>query len=298
MMGSNPATGNLNPDTGNLNPATANLHPEALEFVRDALSSRMKEPPVLGLVLGSGLSHLADVLENAVVIPTTDIPGYPGSTVEGHHGRLVAGYLKNVPVIFVQGRLHVYEGHSVEKATYPIRLLDGLGVKRLIITNAAGGIHPDNVPGTLMWITDHISFAFRQVPTSSTSSGRPTDADRNPYDLDWTRQARKLADERGIATRSGTYLWTLGPSYETKAEIRMFATMGADAVGMSTVPEVITARGLGMRVIGISTITNFAAGLGQETLDHQEVLEVGRQVRDDLQQLIVAIVEETANAGE
>lgn len=278
------------------NPATTELHPDAVSFVQNALRTRMNESPVLGLILGSGLSHLADVLEESTVIPAADIPGYPGSTVEGHHGQLVAGYLKGAPVIFVQGRLHVYEGHSVEKATYPIHLLAGLGVKRLIITNAAGGIHPENVPGTLMWITDHIAFAFRQVPTSTTSSGRPTDADRHPYDLDWTKRARKLADSMGIATRSGTYLWTLGPSYETKAEIRMFATMGADAVGMSTVPEVIVARGLGMHVIGISTITNFAAGLGQETLNHQEVLEVGRQVRDDLQRLIVAIVEENRAA--
>jgi len=278
-------------------PAKASLHPDALPFVQEALSSRMNEPPILGLVLGSGLSHLADVLEDATVIPAADIPGYPGSTVEGHHGQLVAGYLQDVPVVFVQGRLHVYEGHSVEKATYPIRLLSGLGVQRLVITNAAGGIHPDNVPGTLMWITDHIAFAFRQVPTSTTTSGRPTDADRHPYDLSWTKRAQKLADSMDIPTRSGTYLWTLGPSYETKAEIRMFATMGADAVGMSTVPEVIVARGLGMRVIGISTITNFAAGLGQETLDHQEVLEVGRQVRNDLQRLIVAIVEDLRDSA-
>lgn len=270
------------------------LHPEALEFVHEAIHERV-DPPVLGLVLGSGLSHLADVLENAVIIPTTDIPGYPGSTVEGHRGQLVFGYLENIPVVFVQGRLHVYEGHSVEDATYPIRLLAGLGVKRLVITNAAGGIHPECVPGTLMWITDHIAFAFRQVPVIGEASFRPTRSEREPYDAEWTENSRALADELGIPTRSGTYLWTLGPSYETKAEIRMFAGMGADAVGMSTVPEVIVARGLGMRVIGISTITNFAAGLGQETLDHQEVLEVGRHVRKDLQRLVVGIVRETGS---
>lgn len=255
------------------------------------------DTPVLGLVLGSGLSHLADVLERAVIIPTTDIPGYPGSTVEGHRGQLVFGYLEGVAVVFVQGRLHVYEGHSVEDATYPIRLLAGLGVEGLAITNAAGGIHPECTPGTLMWITDHIGFAFRQVPVVGTASFRPTQAAREPYDLQWTEHARSLADAMGISTRTGTYLWTLGPSYETKAEIRMFADMGADAVGMSTVPEVIVACGLGMKVIGISTITNFAAGLGQATLDHKEVLEVGRHVRQDLQRLVVAIVRESGSAA-
>ncbi len=148
-----------------------------------------------------------------------------------------------------------------------------------------------------MWITDHIAFAFREVPVTGEVSFRPTQADRTPYDAEWTQKSRALADELGIPTRSGTYLWTLGPSYETKAEIRMFAGMGADAVGMSTVPEVIVARGLGMRVIGISTITNFAAGLGQETLDHQEVLEVGRHVREDLQRLVVGIVQETGSSS-
>lgn len=275
---------------------TLTLHPEALPFVRRAIEGTV-DTPVIGLVLGSGLSHLADVLDSAVIIPTTDIPGYPGSTVEGHHGRLVLGYLEGVPVVFVQGRLHVYEGHSVEAATYPVRLLAALGVKRLVVTNAAGGIHPECVPGTLMWLTDHLAFAFRQVPTPGASSFRPTDADRSPYDVAWTNEARSIAERLGIATRSGTYLWTLGPSYETKAEIRMFAGMGADAVGMSTVPEVIVARAYGMRVIGISTITNFAAGLGQETLDHQEVLEVGRQVRDDLQRLVVSIVKESRSAA-
>ncbi len=266
------------------------LHPDALGVVQE----RINGAPRLGLVLGSGLSHLADVLDDPVVIPAGDIPGYPGSTVEGHRGQLVFGDLEGVPVVFVQGRLHVYEGHSVQDATYPIRLMAALGVKRLIITNAAGGIHPECVPGTLMWITDHLAFAFRPIPIANPDHFRPTQAEREPYDLEWTARAQALGDKIGVATRSGTYLWTLGPSYETKAEIRMFKTMGADAVGMSTVPEVIIARQFGMQVIGMSTITNFAAGLGQESLNHEEVLEVGRQVRDDLQRLIVEVVRDLA----
>ncbi|NBW94488.1 MAG: purine-nucleoside phosphorylase [Bacteroidetes bacterium] len=271
-----------------------NLHEDALPFIRSIITGPPQRP-ALGLVLGSGLSQLAEIMDDAVTIATSDIPGYPESTVEGHEGCLIFGMLEGMPVVFVQGRLHVYEGHSVEESTYPIRLLAGMGVQRLIVTNAAGGIHPDCVPGTLMWITDHIAFAFRRIPAGKSPSPRPSGADQSPYDPAWTESAKDLADSLGVATRSGTYLWTLGPSYETKAEIRMFAKMGADAVGMSTVPEVVVARTFGMRVLGLSTITNFAAGLGQETLDHQEVLQVGRQVRDDLQRLIVSIVRDISN---
>lgn len=259
---------------------------EAIAFVRQRISGK----PQVGLILGSGLSHLAEVLEDPVVIPSADIPGYPGSTVEGHKGQLVFGTLEGVPVVFVQGRLHVYEGHSVHAATFPIRLLAALGIERMVVTNAAGGIHEACTPGTLMWITDHISFAFRTVPGPPSSALERTDPHGAPYDEAWTRRGQSIAAELGIETREGTYLWTLGPSYETKAEIRMFKWMGADAVGMSTVPEVIVARHHGIRVVGISTITNFAAGLGQESLDHQEVLEVGRHVREDLQRLITALV--------
>jgi len=262
---------------------TVDIPRDALDYVQE----RVGITPRIGLILGSGLSHLADVLSDPIIIPSSDIPGYPGSTVEGHTGQLVFGALEGVPVVFVQGRLHVYEGHSVHDATFPVRLLAALGVQRMVVTNAAGGIHPECVPGTLMWITDHISFAFRQVPGSPEAAHTRSGS---PYDPEWTARGQQLARNLGVATREGTYLWTLGPSYETKAEIRMFAWMGADAVGMSTVPEVIVARNHGMRVVGISTITNFAAGLGQETLDHQEVLEVGRQVRDDLQRLITALV--------
>lgn len=274
-----------------MNPTVAESElTRALDHVRERIQAR----PILGLILGSGLADLADVVDYPVILETADIPGYAGSTVQGHKGRLVFGRLAGVDVVFVQGRLHVYEGHSVTDATFPVRLLAALGVERLIITNAAGGIRTDFVPGTLMWITDHIPFAFRDVPAPPGAPARPGRTAPSPWDEAWTRRAQALADELGIATREGTYLWTLGPSYETKAEIRMFAGFGADAVGMSTVPEAIVARDLGLRILGISTITNHAAGLGHETLDHNEVLEVGRQVRTDLQRLVVALVGDLA----
>ena len=260
----------------------------AVAWIRERCPVR----PRLGMILGSGLSDLADVLDQPVIIPTADIPGYPGSTVEGHKGRLVMGELDGVPVLFVQGRLHVYEGHSVSKATFPVRVLAGLGVEGLIITNAAGGIRQDFAPGTLMWITDHLPLAFRDIPAPPAASHRPERQQDSVWDPDWTKRARDIADALGIETQEGTYVWTLGPSYETKAEIRMFAAMGADAVGMSTVPEAVVARDHGIPVLGISTITNHAAGLGHETLDHKEVLEVGRQVRSDLQRLVRALVSE------
>jgi len=167
-------------------------------------------------------------------------------------------------------------------------------VNKLIVTNAAGGINDRCVPGTLMWITDHINFSFRN-PIRKLEKGSPEAAGRarsmsSPYDLSWTARAKSLADGLNISTEEGTYLWTLGPSYETRAEIRMFKALGADAVGMSTVPEVIEASALGMRVLGLSTITNFAAGLSNDSLNHDEVLEVGRQVRSELQLLIRELI--------
>jgi len=260
---------------------------EAVHFIRD----RINVQPELALILGSGLSALADLVSNPVVIETSEIPGYPLSTVEGHVGRLVIGTIENRAVVIVQGRLHVYEGHSVVDSTYPIRLLAKLGVSRLIVTNAAGGIRPSFSPGTLMWITDHINWTqSNPISGPATSPGIRRELGSSFYDTAWTERAQKIAHSLGVKTSSGTYLWTLGPSYETKAEIRAFKMLGADAVGMSTVPEVIQARSLGMKVLGLSTITNFAAGLSNETLNHKEVLEVGLQVKSELQRLMLGII--------
>lgn len=260
---------------------------EALHFIRE----RTTVSPVLGLILGSGLSALADLVSDAVRLETSLIPGYPTSTVQGHHGRLVLGHIEGKSVVFVQGRLHVYEGLSVTAATFPVRLLGALGVKHLILTNAAGGINPAFNPGTLMWITDHINWTTKN-PIAGSGSAIHCRHRRaaKPYDEHWTNQAQAIASNLGIQTASGTYLWTLGPSYETKAEIRAFKLLGADAVGMSTVPEAIEASAQNMKVLGLSTITNFAAGLSDDSLNHEEVLEVGRMVRSKLERLIMAVI--------
>ncbi|MFQ5569089.1 MAG: purine-nucleoside phosphorylase [Rhodothermales bacterium] len=263
---------------------------EAVRVVR----SKETRVPEIALVLGSGLGDLADLVEDATVIPTHELPGYPPSTVAGHQGRLVFGRLEGREVVFVQGRVHLYEGHSVRAITFPIRLVYALGARRLLVTNAAGGIDPAFVPGTLMFITDQINFSFASPLAGPNEDGGPRFPDMSaPYDPEWLDRAERLALDLGIATRRGVYLWTKGPSYETKAEIKLFARLGADAVGMSTVPEVIQARYLGMPVLGISTITNPAAGLGAEPLAHDDVLDVGKRVRSSLQRLIRAIVQVT-----
>ncbi len=272
----------------NQEPLAADVQ-EAVAMIR-AHETRV---PEVALVLGSGLGGLADLAEAPSMMATADIPGYPRSTVAGHKGRLVFGRLEGREVVFVQGRVHRYEGHPARAVTFPVRLVHALGARKLLVTNAAGGINPAFVPGTLMFITDHINAAFVNPLVGPNDDGGPRFPDMSaPYDPAWLDQAEAVALRHGIATRRGVYLWTLGPSYETKAEIRFFARLGADAVGMSTVPEVIQARYLDMQVLGLSTITNPAAGLSPEPLAHQDVLEVGRRVRDQLQRLIRAIIRE------
>jgi len=273
-----------------------------LEAATAAIREHTDLVPEMALVLGSGLGDLADAAGDAVRVPASDIPGYPESTVDGHDGRLVFGQLGGTPVVFVQGRVHAYEGYSIRQLTFPIRLVHALGASRLLVTNSAGGIHRNLRPGTLMFITDHINAAFgsplvgrggslRDLPEAQAEgAGATKQRSVSEYDLGWTARAEAVARDLGITTRRGTYIWVQGPSYETKAEIRAFERWSADAVGMSTVPEVIQARRLGMSVLGLSTITNPAAGLGDEALDHADVLEVGKRVRADLARLVQEIV--------
>lgn len=264
---------------------------EAVAAVRAHTDAR----PEIALVLGSGLGALADEVEDATVISTSAIPHYPASTVAGHAGRLVAGTLAGRPVLMVQGRVHLYEGHDAREVTFPVRLAHALGARGIVLTNAAGGINPAFRPGTLMLITDHLNLAFANPLAGPVGEGEARFPDlSNPYDESWREAARNIAVTRGISYREGTYVWTSGPSYETPAEIRFFARAGADAVGMSTVPEAIQAAALGLPVLGISTITNPAAGLDSQPLDHADVLEVGRQVRDRLATWVRAIVAETS----
>lgn len=250
--------------------------------------------PELVLILGSGLGALVDTAENARVIETRTLSGYPQSTVAGHQGRLVFGQLEGVPVVFVQGRVHLYEGHAPRALAFPVRLVHALGAKRLLVTNAAGGINVGFRPGTLMFITDHINMAFANPLIGPNIDQGPRFPDMSdPYDAAWRTRAEAAALAHGIPTKQGVYLWTHGPSYETKAEIIMFRRLGADAVGMSTVPEVLQAVYLGMPVLGISTITNPAAGMNAGPLLHEEVLEVGQQIRSTLERLVRVIVRET-----
>lgn len=260
---------------------------EALAVIR----SRTAVQPEVAVVLGSGLGSLADALEDAVSFSTAELPHYPASTVQGHAGRIVLGTLEGKCVLAVQGRVHYYEGHSAREITFPIRLAYALGVRRIILTNAAGGIHPLLTPGSLMLIEDHINLSFVSPLSGPPDPGTPRFPDMSaPYSASWMQRAEEQALSMGIRLHKGTYIWTSGPAYETKAEIRMFQTLGADAVGMSTVPETLMAVSLGMEVLGISTITNRAAGLGDPVLDHADVLAVGARVRGDLERLVRSVL--------
>lgn len=260
---------------------------QAVSFIRD----RDGRQPELSLILGSGLGRLAESVSDATVFDSGEVPGYPTSTVEGHHGRLIIGRLEEKTVAVIQGRLHFYEGHPVRDTTFPVRLVHALGADHLIVTNAAGGINPLFGPGTIMFIVDHVNMSFQSPLAGPNVDGGPRFTDMSsPYDPEWIDRAEECALKLGVATRRGAYLWTPGPAYETKAEIRFFERIGADAVGMSTVPEVLQARNLGMSVLGISTITNPAAGLASGPLNHEEVLTVGAEIRSVLEKLIRSIV--------
>jgi purine-nucleoside phosphorylase len=255
------------------------------------LRTRTELRPEVALVLGSGLGTLAEAAEEAIRVPTADIPGYPRSTVAGHAGELVFGRLEGRDVLFVNGRVHLYEGHASRDATFPVRLAHALGVRRLLLTNAAGGVHPNLNAGSLMLIEDHVNLTFASPLSGPVDEGAVRFPDMSaPYCRAWQAEAEAAALRLGIRLHRGTYAWTMGPSYETPAEIRMFARLGADAVGMSTVPETLQARALGMDVLGISAITNRAAGLGDAVLAHEDVLEVGRRLRGDLERLVRAVV--------
>ncbi len=262
---------------------------DALDFIR----RHTDLVPEVALVLGSGLGALADEVEDAVTIPTGDIPGCPVSTVAGHAGRLVFGRLEGRPVLVIQGRVHVYEGYGGRAVGFPIRLAHALGAKGLVLTNAAGGINADFGPGTLMLITDHLNMTSVSPLTGPTGAGETRFPDMSdPYDAAWRTRAVAVAERLGVPMRQGVYAFTTGPSYETPAEIRFFRLAGGDAVGMSTVPETIQAAALGMPVLGLSTITNAAAGMSGEALDHNDVLAVGQRVRESLSRLVRGIVAE------
>jgi purine-nucleoside phosphorylase len=269
------------------------MHPTPLADAIHFLRERVTRAPHAVLVLGSGLGGMADEIEDAVRIPFGDIPGFPRRTQElaGHAGQLVAGRLEGVEVAAMQGRFHLYEGWDPADIALPVRALAALGAQTMVLTNAAGGIRPGFMPGDLMLIADHINMMFRNPLIGRTAPGETRFPDMSdPYDAGFRRAAAEVARDLRIPIVEGVYAGLLGPSYETPAEIRMLARLGADAVGMSTVPEVLVARAIGIRCLGISCITNLASGIGGQKLAHDEVMEVGARVRDRLAALVRGVL--------
>jgi purine-nucleoside phosphorylase len=249
------------------------------------------ETPLVAVILGSGLGGLASRIEHAVTVPFAEVPGFPSATVVGHAGKLIAGSLAGRPVVALAGRFHMYEGHDAALAGFPVRVLHALGARALFVSNAAGGIRPSFSPGDLMLITDHINLMFRNPLTGALEPGEEGFPDMSmPYDEAFARQLRRHAQSLDFALKEGVYCGLLGPTYETLAEVRMLATLGADAVGMSTVPEVIVARALGMRVAGMSCITNHAAGISPRPLSHAEVIETTALVASRFETLVERFV--------
>jgi purine-nucleoside phosphorylase len=266
---------------------------EMVSRVADAIRGRLgKRAPRVAIVLGSGLGRLADRAENAVRIGYADIPGFHVPTVIGHKGELVAGTLGGVEVILQSGRFHMYEGYSADAAALPTRAFATLGAEVLIVTNAAGGIRRSYAPGTLMLISDHLNLTGRNPLEGPVLTGEVRFPDMTiAYDAGLRALARNVATTQGTHLEEGVYCGLLGPSYETPAEIRMLERMGGDAVGMSTVAETIVARARGMRVLGISTITNHAAGVTSELMSHSDVMNVADAAAGRLATLIEGVVE-------
>lgn len=267
---------------------------QAVEF----LSSRCPMRPRVGLVLGSGLGGFARELEGAIQIPYAEIPHWPVSTAEGHAGRLIFGRLGRLDLAVMAGRAHLYEGYRADQVVFGVRVLGRLGVRTLVLTNAAGGINPAFSRGGLVLISDHINLQGANPllgPNDETLGPRFPDMSE-AYPAELRRTAHEVARELGITLQEGVYAAVLGPSYETPAEIRFLRAIGADLVGMSTAPEVIAANHMGLRVLAISCVTNMAAGLAPGRLSHQEVLETGEMVRETLVRLLKALLPRLAQA--
>jgi len=276
---------------------------EAAAFLRAMLGPFS---PHVGVVLGSGMGAVADSLTERIVVPYAEIPHFPRSTVEGHTGRIVAGQLGGTPVVVMQGRVHFYEGYTPAQITFPLRVLGALGIRSVILTNAAGGIAEGYRQGQFVALADHINLmgwnplVGPNEPRFAVRGGAGlrffdmTEA----YSKRLRALARDAAAEEGFVLDEGVYLAVSGPSFETPAEIRSFRTLGATLVGMSTVPETIVARHMGIEVLGLSCVTNLAAGLGATPLSHEEVFEIGRQVEKQLASLLARLVPRIAALSE
>jgi purine-nucleoside phosphorylase len=274
------------------------LHGRAEEAAA-AIRAAGAEPPRIGIVLGSGLNELADRLPDGVIIPYERIPHFPRPTVAGHQGKVIVGRLQGAPVLMLQGRFHHYEGHDLETVTFPVRVLQRLGVSTLILTAATGGIRADLRPGDLMVLSDHINLLgvnpLRGLNDERLGTRFPDMTE--VYSAQLRQIAREEADLLAIPPKEGVYACMAGPSYETPAEIRMLRTLGADVVGMSTVPEAIVARHAGMDVMGVALVSNAAAGVSGTPITHEEVLEAGRKAAPMLAALIERVVARLADGN-
>ncbi|HBC95446.1 MAG TPA: purine-nucleoside phosphorylase [Clostridium sp.] len=265
------------------------------KYIREAadyIGSSVKLNPEIGIILGSGLGDMANEIDNAEICKYDDIPHFPVSTVKGHKNRLVLGSLEGRTVIAMQGRFHYYEGYSMKEVVFPIRVMKMMGVKILIVTNASGGINKNYNRGDLMIIKDHINLSGQNplIGENLKKFGPRFPDMSEAYDIGLRKIARKSAQKLGISFQEGVYVYMTGPSYETPAEVNMLGILGGDAVGMSTVPEVITANQSGIKVLGISCITNMAAGILDNKLNHEEVIKtsasIGRKFMDFIRGII------------
>lgn len=247
----------------------------------------------IGIILGSGLGSLADEISNPIKIKYSEIPNFLQSTVVGHTGQIVYGELNGKNVLMMQGRFHFYEGVPLDESVFPIRVMKSLGIEKLIVTNAAGGCNENFEAGDLMIINDHINFTLRNplIGENFEELGPRFPDMSKAYDREFIEIAKRVGSEINLPLREGIYMWTTGPSYETPAEVKMAQTIGADAVGMSTVPEVIVAVHGGMRVLGISCITNMASGILDQPLNHEEVIETSERVKGNFIELLRGIIE-------
>jgi purine-nucleoside phosphorylase len=276
---------------------TTDLFTQALAAA-NFIHGKITLPPKLAIILGSGLGNFASQVVNAVTIPYAEIPHFPQSTVVGHSGKLVIGTIANIPVAVMQGRVHAYEGYTMAQVTFPMRVLGLLGVERLIVTNAAGGIDPRYGQGAIVAISDHINLTGTNAALGANEPrfGLLPNSGQRFFDMStaYSPAFRKLAiaeaAKQGWTLNEGVYLAVLGPSYETPAEIRAFRTLGADLVGMSTVHEVIVARHMGIEVLGLSVVTNMAAGVLDQPINHEEVMEIGRRIEGQFTSLLTALV--------
>ena len=268
---------------------------EKIDQVADAVRAKIEVKPRVGLILGSGLNDLADSVENAVIIPYGDLPHWPVSTVEGHAGRLVIGALEGRPVFVMQGRVHFYEGYSMGQITLPVRVMQRLELEMMIVTNAAGGVNPEFVPGDVMLITDNLNLMGMSGlnplmgPNLDELGPRFPDMSR-VYDKELGAIVRKIAADEGITLREGVYCGLSGPSFESPADLRFLRLAGADAVGMSTVPEVIVANHGGLRSLGLSGISNKANLDGSTVTTHEEVIEAGKIITPRMETIIRGVL--------